>query len=95
MNESLTAPERETTVVTSDEDELVHVWSAQKRHISRMRKNSAFAEVKSGFYGTTEWAEFTTPSERWTPTGMIRQLNLSSQQRIDAARRMSAARESL
>lgn len=93
QSQSLTAPERETTVVTSDDDELVHIWTAQKRHITRLRRHSGFTEVKSGYYGTTEWAEFTTLSDQWSPAGVKRSISLSSEQRMAAARRMSVARE--
>lgn len=92
MNESLTAHERETTVVATDGDEVVMIWSAQRRHITKMRKNSQFTEVRSGFYGTTEWAEFTIPADRWSPVGVKRQVSLTEQQRNDARTRLAAAR---
>lgn len=92
MSDSLTAEERETSIWTTDADELVHIWTAQKRYITRMRKNPAFTEVDTGYYGTTEWANFTIPVDRWSPVGVKRQISLSSEQRIRAAERLSEVR---
>lgn len=89
---SLSGPERETTVTSTDDDDLVKIWSAQKRHITKMRKNDRFTEIASGMYGSTEWAEFTIASEDWNPvTGAKRkQQNLSDEQR--EARRQNILR---
>lgn len=75
------AAERETTVNASDDDELVRVWTAQRAVITRLRRDSAFTEVGSGVSDGTEWAEFTTPADRWTPAGVRRTRNISDEQR--------------
>lgn len=90
----LTAAERETTVTVTDADDQVRIWTAQRRHITRLRKNPAFAEVRSGLYGTTEWAEFTIPADQWNPaSGAKRRSSLTPEQRQAAADRLRAARE--
>lgn len=92
MSDSLSAAERETTVTANDEDGLVRIWSAQRKHITKMRRNPQFTEVKSGFYGTSEWAEFTVPADRWSPVGVKRLVSLTEQQRNDRRDRLQAAR---
>ena len=89
----LTAPERETVVNVSDDAEVVRIWSAQRRHITRLRKNPSFTEVATGFYGTTEWAEFTIPADSWSPaSGAKRKSNLTDEQRRAAGERLRAVR---
>jgi len=63
MTDSLTAPERETIFRTSDDDDLVYVFTAQRSMITSLRRNPAYTEVSSGWYGTTAWANFTIPRE--------------------------------
>lgn len=94
MTDSLSAPERETIVTVSDADDLVRIWSAQRRHITRMRRNAQFTQIRTGFHGTTEWAEFTVPADRWSPVGVKRQVSLTEQQREQAAARLRAVRAS-
>lgn len=88
-----TAPERETTVTTSDADALVHIWTAQRRYITKLRRDKAFTEVESGFHGKGEWASFTIPAGEWSPVGVKRRRNLTSNARNEAAARLRAARE--
>lgn len=64
---TLEAYERETTVVASDGDGLVRIWTAQRSVITRCRNDVRFTEVGSGFHGSTAWAKFTIPAERWSP----------------------------
>lgn len=90
----LTPDERETTIATTDGDDLVRIWSAQRRHITRMRKNSSFTEVATGFHGTSEWAEFTIPAREWNPaSGAKRKVNLTEAQRQERAERLAAMRK--
>lgn len=88
---SLSAEERETTIWTTDADELVHIWSAQKKHITKMRKDAAFTEVRSGHYGVTEFAEFTIPVDLWSPLGVVRRRNYTTDERNDIGKRLSGA----
>lgn len=94
MSDSLTAAERETTVTTTDADDTVRIWTAQRRHIGRMRRHDAFTEVKTGTIGGSEWAEFTIPADQWNPaSGAKRKSNLTDEQRQASAARLAAARE--
>lgn len=91
----LTAAERETTVNTADDDDLVRIWTAQRKHITRLRRNASFTEVASGHHGSTEWAEFTIPADSWNPaSGAKRRVSMSDAQRKAAADRLRAARAS-
>ena len=92
MVDNLSAAERETVVTTSDDDDVVSIWTAQKRFITKMRKNPQFTEVETGFYGTSEFSVFTVPADRWSPLGVKRLTNLTEQQRIQASTRLQAAR---
>jgi len=90
---SLHASERETTIASTDADETVRIWSAQRRHIGRMRRHPAFTEVGSGFHDGSEWAEFTIPADQWNPaSGAKRKSNLTDEQRAAAAERLAKAR---
>ena len=91
----LTAAERETTVTVSDDSDAVTIWTAQRKHITRLRKNPAFTEVRAGYHGSTEWAEFTIPADQWSPaSGAKRRSNLSDEQKRAAAERLRLARRS-
>jgi multidrug efflux pump subunit AcrB len=92
VGRTLTPPERETTINASDADELVRIWTAQRTYITKMRNNPAFTEVKSGMYGTSAWAQFTIPADRWSPLGVKRQLTLTDAQRAAMSNRMKALR---
>jgi hypothetical protein len=90
---SLHASERETTVTTTDADDTVRIWTAQRRHIGRMRRHPAFTEVGTGFYDGSEWAEFAIPADQWPPaSGAKRKSNLTDEQKQAAAARLAAAR---
>jgi hypothetical protein len=90
---NLTAPERETTVTVCDDSDHVLIWTAIRKHITRLRKSPAFTEVRTGYYGSTEWAEFTIPADQWNPaTGAKRRSSLTPEQRAAAADRLRAAR---
>lgn len=89
----LTAPERETTINVSDDSDLVRIWTAQRKHITRLRKNPAFTETATGYHGSTEWAEFTIPADSWNPaSGAKRRVTMTAEQRKAASDRMRALR---
>lgn len=83
----LDAHERETVVNASDGDGLVRIWTAQRRYITRLRRDAAFTEIATGFHGRTAWVEFTIPAERWSPVGVKRQRHLSDATRARCAER--------
>lgn len=93
---SLHASERETTVTATDDDPTVRIWTAQRRHIGRMRRHPSFTEVGSGFHDGSEWAEFTIPADQWNPaSGAKRKSNLTDEQKRAAAERLAASREAV
>lgn len=82
LTELMNALERETVVNTSDGDEVVRIWTAQR-----------FAEIRTGFVDGSEWAEFEVDSDSWNPaSGVKRNVNLSEKQRSEAAERLRRAR---
>ena len=87
----LTPDERETTLTMSDGDDLVRISTAQRTMITALRKKPAFTEVATGFHGTTEWAEFTIPREKFNLAKAVKSsLNLTDEQR--ETRRANMAR---
>jgi len=92
---SLNAQERETIINASDSDGLVTIWTAQKKWITKLRRNKSYTETRSGFYGTTAWAEFTIPINNWNPaTGAKRQgRTLTEEQRVLQTQRLAEMRQ--
>jgi hypothetical protein len=83
------AEERETVINTTDADDLVRVWTCQARYLGRLRRQPSFTEVKSGRYGSTEWAEFTIQASEWNPaSGAKRRVTLTEEQRQARAARL-------
>ncbi|WP_029090077.1 hypothetical protein [Brevibacterium album] len=91
---SLSAPERETVVSVSDADERVRIWTAQRRHINKLRKSPKAVEVASGQHDGSEWAAFEVDADQWSPaSGIRRTRNLTDEQRAAARERLARARE--
>ena len=90
---STPAYERETTIISNDEDDVIVIWTMQRRFISRMRKHPAFRETGSGYHGTSEWVEFQVPSRDWNPaSGGKRKRDLTPEQRQAMADRLAQSR---
>ena len=83
------AYERETTVVMSDGDPLVRINTMQRTVLTKLRKKpEVFTEIKSGFCGNFEWAEFTCPRNRFNLGAAARApRELSDEQRAAMAER--------
>jgi len=92
---SLEAGERETVINATDGDDLIKIWTAQRRFITKLRRNPNFTEVDSGHYGSTEWAQFTIPADRWNPASGAKRAHgaMSAEQRLAAAERLARGRE--
>lgn len=89
----MNALERETVVNASDGDEVVRIWTAQRRFITRLRKHPRVSQIRTGFVGETEWAEFTVPSDQWNPvSGVKRTSAMTEEQKSAGAARLAAAR---
>ncbi len=95
----MTPDERETIVRSSDGDDVVRIWTAQRTVITRLTKDDRFELVSSGQQGgRVVWAEFTIPADKYSPvTGAKKRFNLSEtekQKRAERAAAMRAARKS-
>ena len=90
----MNASERETTITSTDADGLVRIWTAQRGHLGRLRRNPNFTEVASGHYAKTEWAEFTIPAAMWNPASGAKRATArqSEEQRAANVARLAAAR---
>lgn len=75
------AAERETIVTTDDATDMVTVWTAQQRYITRLKKDKDFQLVDEG----SGWAQFTIPADRWSPAGVKRTRRKMSDSERDAA----------
>lgn len=85
------ADERETVVNATDGDDIVRIWTAQRKHINRLRKHPSFTEVGSGDYEGSPWAAFTIPAGDWNPaSGAKRKRDLTDEQRAALSDRMRA-----
>ena len=84
-----TAAERETTVTMTDADTHALVWTAQRTILTALRHRVAEGrceQTRTGFDGTTEWAEFRISRDEWNPvTGFKRRL--SEQTRAELSER--------
>jgi len=61
FNLSLTAPERETVITFSDEDETATVHTHQRRIITKLRNNPAATELEDLSFEGTAGATFELP----------------------------------
>lgn len=90
---SLSSFERETIVTTSDGDDLVRVWTAQRTAITRISRDTRFTIVDSGEHEGTRWVSATIPADKWNPvTGAKRNRTMTDEQKRAAADRLRAAR---
>jgi hypothetical protein len=61
------AEQRRTLIVANDAEEEVRVWTVQDQYLGQLRHNANFTEIKSGYIGNAEWAEFVIPAVDWNP----------------------------
>ena len=95
MQQSLTAPERETVVTVSDADEQMTVWTAQRPMITKLRKNPAAVLLEEGKIGSSVWARFQVPADLLTIRKPRQQRKLTDDQRErlrEQGRRLAEAR---
>lgn len=87
----------ETTVKFSHKDDLVWVWTTQKKVIRRLRKRAdLFAESGSGVVSGREWVVFTIPEDRFDLAGAARRRRrMSDEERGRLRERMSRLRQRL
>ena len=91
----MNAFERETIVNASDGDDIVRIWSAQKKFIRRLMKNERVTLVDSREKaGEIVSASFEIAAEHWNPvTGIKRKGRaLTPEEKAAASQRLAAAR---
>lgn len=59
---ALTRDERETIVNMSDGEDIAYVYTAQRRIITRLKKNPSATLVEEGSFEGSVWARFTIPA---------------------------------
>ncbi|WRS29637.1 hypothetical protein U6G28_08925 [Actinomycetaceae bacterium MB13-C1-2] len=87
--------ERETTINIPGDGSEVMIWTNIPRDIRAFRsKAPKVSELKSGFQGTTEWAEFRVAYKDFNPAKGVRNTRqLTEEQRQAVADRFRAFRE--
>lgn len=90
---SLTAPERETVITATDEDPVVKIYTIQRKYITALKKKCPEYLHKEGMYGTTSWAEFHLPADKWSPaSGVKRTRTMTDEQRRAVGERLAKGR---
>lgn len=86
----MTKDEWETTVTYSHTDDVVRIYTANPKHLNRLRKDKRATLVKD--YG--ESADFTVPAKQFDPlTGFKRQGKpMTPEQKAASAARLASAR---
>jgi hypothetical protein len=63
---SLTPAERERIITFNDDDDMAHVWTAQRPWITRLRRNPAAVLLDEGRHDGSAGAAFEVPKELLT-----------------------------
>lgn len=92
---SLTEYERETIVSMNDGDEVAHVYTAQRKVITRLKNNPAAALVAEGTHDGSVWARFTIPAGLVSFRSVKVKRELTDEQRAEMAERLRRGRESV
>ena len=90
---SLTDYERETVISFSDGDGLAHVYTAQRRVITKLKNNPAAELVDEGTHEGSVWARFTIPAGLVSFRSVRRQVELTDEQRQARSEAMRELRE--
>jgi hypothetical protein len=85
---TLTAYERETVIVMNDEELTARIWTAQRRIITKLKKNPAARLLEEGRSDGSPWARFELPREFVSFRSTAVKLSLSDQQRAERAARL-------
>lgn len=89
----MTPYERETSIVTSDGDTVVHIFTAQQKYIRKLRSTPGVTETQAGTSDGCEFAHFTVPAANWNPvSGVKRTRAMSPEARAAAAERLRQSR---
>ena len=90
---SLTAPERETVITFSDEDEMATVHTHQRRIITKLKNKPAASQLEDISFDGTAGAVFELPAELISFRNKKRQgRELSISERAERVRQLHRAR---
>ena len=90
---SLTAPERETVITFSDEDEMATVHTHQRRIITKLKNNPAAELIEDIAFDGTAGAVFEQPADLISFRSKKRQgRELSTVERAERVRQLHRAR---
>lgn len=92
---SLTPFERETVVNSSDGDELVRIWTAQRKYIGRAGELSPLRPVLGAAPDLGERRMPAELADKWSPVGVKRSVSLTPEQREAAKARLLVVRGQL
>lgn len=90
--QSLTAPERETVINFSDEEDLAYIWTAQRRVITKLKANPSAELVTEGTIGTSPFAEFRLPARLVSFRTRTTKRTMTIEQRRAASERLAQGR---
>jgi hypothetical protein len=88
---SLTAAERETIITMNDEDDWAEIWTAQRRIITKLKKNVAARLIAEGKHDGSPWAQFRLPAELVSFRSKRVSLELTDEERQERATRLRKA----
>jgi hypothetical protein len=89
---SLTAAERETIINLNDKDETAHIYTAQRRWITKLKKNPHAKLLSEGNHDGSVWAEFEIPVDLIAyPRSTRRRLSEVQKQALADGRARAAA----
>jgi hypothetical protein len=88
---SLTEYERETIINMNDGEEVAHVYTAQRKLITRLKNNPAAVLTGEGTHEGSAWARFTIPAELVSFRSVRVRRELTEEQRRECAARLRRA----
>lgn len=91
-----TGDERETSIVMSDANPVVLLWSAQRKYVNRVLADNRWTVLDSGVNEEGQpWVSASIPADKYSPlTGVKRASNLTPEQKAASAERLRRIRES-
>jgi hypothetical protein len=86
---ALTELERETTVSFNDADDTAYIYTAQRKVITKLKRNSAVKILEEGTFEGTAWLKCEMPAHL---IGFRNPPKLTEEQRANRSRTMQATR---
>lgn len=90
-----TGDERETSIVMSDANPVVLLWSAQRKYVNRILADNRWTVLDSGVNEEGQpWVSASIPADKYSPlTGVKRANNMTPEQKAASAERLRRIRE--